>query len=173
MLWFRDPRRFGRVAVVEPGCYQSLPTLAALGPEPDAPEFSPRRVRDFLLCDGPPIKARLLEQRLVAGVGNYIADEALWHARVHPTRRELSARECLRVHRAVGKVIADSLAAGGVSERDYVHLDGSRGTYGERLSVHGRRGASCLRCRQTLAFARVAGRGTIWCPRCQPASSSR
>jgi len=173
VLWFRDPRRFGRAVVVPRGEYDSLPTLAALGPEPDDPTFTPARVQEYLSGDGTPVKARLLEQRLVAGVGNYLADETLWHARVNPFARALSAEECSAVRAALRRVVNASIRAGGVSERDYVHVDGSRGGYAARLAVHGRAGEPCLRCGERLARGRVAGRGTVWCPVCQPASATR
>lgn len=167
-LWFRDPRRFGRAAFVPSGEYSGLPTLANLGPEPDDPSFTVARTCDHLRPAGAPVKARLLEQRLVAGVGNYLADETLWRARVHPERRSLTTAECRRIHRELIRTVQDSIAAGGVSERDYVHLDGSRGGYAAQLAAHGRAGMPCRRCRTTLRHGRVAGRGTVWCPVCQP-----
>jgi formamidopyrimidine-DNA glycosylase len=166
-LWFRDPRRFGRAAIVVTGDRSSLSTLHRLGPEPDDPAFTVTRVAQFLTTTGVPVKARLLEQRLVAGIGNYIADEVLWWARVHPAARSVTRDEARRLHRAIRKVTADSIAAGGVSERDYRHVDGSRGGYGEQLKAHGRAGLPCLRCRGILVKSRVAGRGTVHCPRCQ------
>lgn len=168
VLWLRDPRRFGRALVVPRGEYDALPTLTALGPEPDAPEFTIARVEEYLGTDGPPVKARLLEQRLVAGVGNYLADETLWHARVSPFARSLSRAECAAVRSALRRVVNASLRAGGVSERDYVHVDGSTGGYASKLAVHGRSGKPCLRCGERLAHSRIAGRGTVWCPVCQP-----
>jgi len=168
VLWFRDPRRFGRALVVEAGEYSALPTLARLGPEPGTGEFSVSRVEEFLGRVGPPVKARLLDQRLVAGVGNYIADEVLWHAGISPTARSLTVDECRRIHAAVEKVVEESVSAGGVSERDYLHVDGSTGSYGSQLRVHGRAGEPCRRCDGVLRHGRVAGRGTVWCPVCQP-----
>lgn len=168
VLWLRDPRRFGRALVVPRGEYSALPTLDALGPEPFDPSFSTARVVAFLGVEGAPVKARLLEQRLVAGVGNYLADETLWRAKVNPRARSLTREQCIEVRVALRKTIRDSMAAGGVSERDYVHIDGSRGRFVEKLAVHGRAGLPCLRCGSTLVRDRVAGRGTVWCPSCQP-----
>jgi formamidopyrimidine-DNA glycosylase len=167
-LWFRDPRRFGRAELLHGGDRSALATLHQLGPEPDDPAFTTRRVEEYLLSEGSPVKARLLEQRLVAGVGNYIADEVLWRARVNPAARSITRDQARRLHRALRKVITDSVAAGGVSERDYVHVDGSRGGYAAQLAAHGRAGLPCLRCGQILLKSRVAGRGTVHCPRCQP-----
>jgi formamidopyrimidine-DNA glycosylase len=166
-LWFRDPRRFGQVRLVVPGEYQGLPILSLLGPEPDDKLFTASRVERFLGVPGPPVKARLLEQRLVAGIGNYIADEALWRAAVHPAAAVVSPAGCRQIHRAVRKVVADSIAHGGVSERDYIHLDGSVGSYQRHLVAYGRAGRPCRRCRTLLVKGRIAGRGTVWCPACQ------
>jgi len=168
VLWLRDPRRFGRALLVRRGEYGALPTLSSLGPEPDDPEFSDDRAVEFLAPEGPPVKARLLEQELVAGVGNYLADETLWRAGVNPRARSLTVSQCHAVRAAFLDTVADSIAAGGVSERDYVHVDGSRGSFAEKLAVHGRAGSPCPRCAAVLAGGRVAGRGTVWCPVCQP-----
>ncbi len=167
VLWFRDPRRFGRVSYLPSGDRSGLLTLSSLGPEPDDPEFTVARVRRFLCPSGSPVKARLLEQRLVAGVGNYIADEVLWRARVHPEARSIDTNAARRVHRAVLSVVSDSLRFGGVSERDYLHLDGSAGSFAEHLDAHGRAGLPCRRCKTLLLKSRVAGRGTVHCPSCQ------
>lgn len=166
-LWFRDPRRFGRVSFLPTGDRSGLHTLSSLGPEPDDKEFTPTRVAQFLGSPGAPVKARLLEQRMVAGIGNYIADEVLWRARVHPESRAVDAAAARRIHRAVRAVVADSLSHGGVSERDYLHVDGTRGSFAERLDAHGRAGLPCRRCRTLLVKSRVAGRGTVHCPSCQ------
>jgi len=167
-LWFRDPRRFGRVAYLPDGNRSGMGTLVRLGPEPDSPEFTPARVRSFLCQPGSPVKARLLEQRLVAGVGNYIADEVLWRAKVHPAARFVDANAATRIHRAVRSVVAESIRHGGVSERDYVHANGSTGSFAEHLDAHGRAGLPCRRCTTLLVKSRVAGRGTVHCPACQP-----
>ena len=168
-LWFRDPRRFGRVAYLPDGDRSGMGTLARLGPEPDSAEFTPARVRRFLGVSGAPVKARLLEQRLVAGVGNYVADEVLWRARVHPAARSVDPNAASRIHRAVRSVISESIRHGGVSERDYVHVDGSTGSFAEHLDAHGRAGLPCRRCGTLLVKSRVAGRGTVHCPTCQAA----
>ena len=168
MLWLRDPRRFGRALVVERGEYSALPTLANLGPEPGASENSAARTIEFLGPQGSPVKTRLLEQGLVAGVGNYVADEALWRAGVNPWARGLGNDQCRAVREALLATFEESVAAGGVSERDYVHLDGSRGGFAEKLAVHGRAGKPCRRCGTLLSKGRVAGRGTVWCTVCQP-----
>jgi formamidopyrimidine-DNA glycosylase len=167
VLWMRDPRRFGRIELVNPGQYESLPTLASLGPEPDDPSFTPAHVQRFMTREGGPVKARLLAQQMVAGVGNYIADEALWRARIHPLSTHLDANACRRLHRAIRKVVEESLSAGGMTERDYRHLDGSHGAFARDLAAHGRAHQPCRRCTVTLSYGRVAGRGTVWCPHCQ------
>jgi formamidopyrimidine-DNA glycosylase len=168
VLWFRDPRKFGSVHLVNPGHYDTLPTLASLGPEFDDPAFTPALVYSLLGPLGQSVKTRLLLQRALAGVGNYIADEALWRARIHPDRKSISHAEAKRLHSALRKVIIDSLALGGVSMRDYVHSDGSKGGYAAQLRAHGRGGLACYRCTSSLVKSVVGGRGSVWCPTCQP-----
>lgn len=166
-LWFRDPRRFGRIAVVPAGVYTDFPTLSALGPEYTDPLFNVARVVQFLTPFGSTVKARLLEQRMVAGVGNYIADETLWRAQVHPAARAVSKPACSVIYQSLCDIIGESLTAGGASERDYVHIDGSRGMYASHLQVYGRAGLPCSICSTPISHGRVAGRGTSWCPQCQ------
>lgn len=163
----RDPRGFGQVTQVPRSGVTGVGLLDRLGPEPWDPEFGGLRVFRFSSASSKPIKALLLEQELVAGVGNYIADESLFRARVSPLARHVSRARAARVAVSVRQVMEDSLACGGVSVRDYVHVDGSRGTFGERLQVYGRAGLPCARCGGVLRSTKVVGRTTVWCVRCQ------
>ena len=145
-----------------------LPALRRMGPEPlgDWP------VEDFLVtCSRrrTPIKALLLDQSIVAGVGNYLADEALFAARVHPAAPavDLSTRKLRQLHAAVRDTIAASIANGGASLRNYRQVDGSLGESQEHLLAYGRAGLPCVRCGTLLRKLVVAGRGTTICPRCQ------
>lgn len=166
-LWFRDPRRFGRAAVVPAGVYEAFPTLASLGPEPLSDEFTPRSLFAELGRPGPPVKVRLLAQRAVAGIGNYLADEVLHQARVHPQARWVTAVQAAALHAAIVDVVSRSIIAGGVSERDYVHVDGGRGRFASELVVYGRAGSPCVRCTAPLVRATVGGRSTTFCRFCQ------
>ena len=164
----RDARRFGRVTVVDPGDYaREAPTLAALGPEPLSDTFT---VEDFALGlrrSRATVKARLLDQRLVAGVGNIYADESLWRARIHPSSRRVGADRAARLHVAVREVLAAAVEREGTSFRDYQLVNGQSGRYLSELDAYGRAGLPCHRCGTTLRAIVVAQRGTTFCPACQ------
>src|SRR5918995_5804202 len=109
MLAFRDPRRFGRLAVVPKGDYSAIPTLALLGPEPLSEEFDPVTFAAALKRTRAPVKPYLLSQRPVAGVGNIYADEALWKSRIHPASRRVGPRRALALHGAIRRGLARAI----------------------------------------------------------------
>ncbi len=163
-LW--DQRRFGRVAVVDRGDHANLPTLHRLGPEPFSAEFTPARLREGLRGRRA-LKTVLLDQRLVAGVGNIYADEALWLAGIRPSARRLGATRAEDLHAALIEVLSAAIGDGGTTLRDYRDADGSSGTHQNRLLCYGRAGQGCVRCGDTLRRAVIDGRGTTWCAICQ------
>jgi formamidopyrimidine-DNA glycosylase len=167
VLELRDIRRFGRVAVVPAGVYDSLPTLCALGPEPLSDDFDPLDFHRALKASRRPVKTQLMSQRPVAGVGNIYADEALWRARVHPASRRTSRPQSDRIHAAVRAVLHDAIERGGTTLRDYRTFDGETGRNQEFLECYGRAGRPCLRCGTELRRAVIDQRGTTWCPACQ------
>jgi formamidopyrimidine-DNA glycosylase len=162
----RDPRRFGSAKLLEvgesPGGLYPL-----LGQEPLDEDFNTDRAVAELRTSTAPIKARLLSQRAVAGVGNYIADEALHRAGVHPARRSLAERKLRSLVDEIRAVVYEAVTLGGVSERDYLHLDGGRGAYQSELRCYGRSGFACIKCSSQLRRIVVAGRGSTYCPNCQ------
>jgi len=165
---FRDARRFGRVSVVEPGDYErEAPTLAELGPEPLSDDFDPARFAAQLAATKSSVKARLLDQRLVAGVGNIYADEALWRARIHPGSRRVGPERAHRLHTAIRDVLAAAIEREGTSFRDYQLVNGQSGRYLTELDAYGRVGEPCRRCGTTMRATVVAQRGTTFCPSCQ------
>jgi formamidopyrimidine-DNA glycosylase len=168
VLVLRDARRFGRVTVIDPGDHRSAaPALAALGPEPLSEDFT---VEDFargLASTRASVKARLLDQRLVAGVGNIYADESLWRAGIHPDARSVGRSRAARLHAAVREVLAAAVEREGTSFRDYQLVNGQSGRYLTELDVYGRGGLPCRRCATPLRTSVVAQRGTTHCPRCQ------
>lgn len=166
-LTFDDQRRFGRVAVVPRGCYGDLPTLAALGPEPLGPDFTARAFHRALARHRAPVKATLLTQRVVAGVGNIYADEALWRARINPVARRVGPGRAARLRDAIVAVLSEAIDHGGTRLRDYRTPAGDTGAHQWHLDCYGRAGEACPRCGTVLRARRVAGRGTTWCPRCQ------
>lgn len=166
-LTFNDPRGFGRALAGPRGTQVGSPTLRSLGPDPLDTNLRRKEVASVLRGMSGTVKARLLSQRVLAGIGNYMADESCFRARIAPHRRELDRSEALTVVEEVVKVARESLAAGGVSQRDYVHLDGSTGRYQDLLQCYGRSGLPCLGCGTALVKTVVAGRSSTWCAFCQ------
>lgn len=167
-LGYRDVRRFGTWLVLEAGDVE--PYLAAKnGPEPLGSRFTSTWLAAQLARRRAPLKAVLLDQRVVAGLGNIYADEALWRARVSPLRpaKDLGPGEVGRVHRGIRAALRTGIARQGSTLRDYATPDGSAGAMQDEFRVYGRDGRPCPRCRTTIAKARVGGRGTWFCPRCQ------
>jgi formamidopyrimidine-DNA glycosylase len=162
-----DQRRFGRVAVVPRDDHRSLPTLAALGPEPLEAGFTPAGLHRALAGGGQVVKTRLLGQRVVAGVGNIYADEALWRAGINPAARRIGPARAAALHAALVAVLAEAVAHGGTRLRDYRTLDGDTGAHQWHLDCYGRAGRPCNRCGTTLRRRVLDGRSTTWCPACQ------
>ncbi|WP_117238085.1 DNA-formamidopyrimidine glycosylase [Thermus sediminis] len=171
VLHFHDPRRFGRLWVVQEGDYREIPLLKRLGPEPLSEDFRPEPFLTGLRRSQKPLKALLLDQTLAAGVGNIYADEALFRAGLSPFRpgKEVSEAEALRLFQALRAVLAEAVALGGstLSDRTYQQPDGLPGSFQERHAVYRRAGLPCPRCGTPIARGVVAGRGTHFCPRCQ------
>src|SRR5437868_5661151 len=166
---YRDVRRFGTWLVLEPD--ELDPYLdARLGSEPLADGFTPAELRARLAGRRAPVKAALLDQRTLAGMGNIYVDEALWRARIHPLRpaAELSGAELKRLHPAIRASLEAGIARQGSTLRDYRLPDGERGAMQDEFKVYGREGEPCDRCGTPIAKTRAGGRGTWYCPRCQP-----
>jgi formamidopyrimidine-DNA glycosylase len=166
---YRDVRRFGTWLLLEAGELDAY-LDERLGSEPLADEFTPAELRRRLAGRRAPVKAALLDQRTLAGMGNIYVDEALWRARIHPHRPagELSAAEVRRLHPAIRAALAVGLARQGSTLRDYRLPDGDSGTMQDEFKVYGREGEPCDRCGTPIEKTRAGGRGTWYCPRCQP-----
>jgi formamidopyrimidine-DNA glycosylase len=170
-LTFGDMRRFGRAWIVPAGPSDREGYWGArVGIEPLSRRFTGRALARLLEGRRGPIKAVLLNQALVAGLGNMYVDEALFQARIHPRRPggSLDEDEVRRLHRAIRDRLAAAVAAGGASIDSYRDTLGERGTMQDLLRVHLREGEPCPRCRTPIRKTRVAQRGTYWCPVCQP-----
>lgn len=166
-LTFRDPRRFGRVCVVPAGVYTSIPTLQALGPEPLDGSFTAEQFAMSLRTGRTPVKAALLNQRVVAGVGNIYADEALWAARIHPATRRVGAVRATRLHGALIRILAAAVEREGTTFRNYQLVNGASGRFASSLNVYGKAGMACPRCDTPFRRTVIAQRGTTFCPVCQ------
>ncbi|HEX4107158.1 MAG TPA: bifunctional DNA-formamidopyrimidine glycosylase/DNA-(apurinic or apyrimidinic site) lyase [Solirubrobacteraceae bacterium] len=174
-VWLVDPRRFGtgELARGPEGLDAFLATR--LGLEPFDPAFTAAHLRALATGRRAPIKAFLLDQRRVAGIGNIYADEALHRAAIHPLRPagELRAGDWERLRAAVLQALGDGIDARGASIDDFRHIDGVRGSFQERFLVYGRTGLPCGRCGAAIVKLRAAGRGTYICGRCQRAPRRR
>jgi formamidopyrimidine-DNA glycosylase len=167
---YRDVRRFGTWLLLEQG--ELEPYLATrLGAEPFSGDFTPKRFAARLASRRAPIKAALLDQRTLAGMGNIYVDEALWRARIHPLTPagDLAPEEVRRLRTAVRRALEMGIARQGASLRDYATPNGGRGRMQDEFKVYGRGGQPCDRCGTPIEKTRVAGRGTWYCPHCQPA----
>jgi formamidopyrimidine-DNA glycosylase len=165
---YRDVRRFGTWELLDADHLQ--PYLSArLGPEPLAPSFTGSRLTRLAAGRRTPVKAFLLDQRRIAGIGNIYADEALWRARIHPRRPagELDGADIARLHRGVRGALRRGVELRGSTLRDYVTPDGERGGMQHEFHVYGRLGEPCDRCGCPIERTVVGGRGTWYCPRCQ------
>jgi formamidopyrimidine-DNA glycosylase len=166
---YRDVRRFGTWLLAEPG--EAQPYLdARLGREPLAQTFTVKRLAEALAGRRAPVKATILDQRRLAGVGNIYADEALWRARIHPQRPagELDEDELLALHRGIRAALKAGISRQGATLRDYRTPDGGSGGMQHEFKVYGREGEPCERCGRPIEKTRAAGRGTWFCPGCQP-----
>lgn len=172
-LRFVDPRTFGEVVVYDPDTATSIvPELARLGPDPIAEGLELAQLRRSLSSTARAVKAALLDQSLVAGIGNIYGDEILHRARVHPKRpaRDVSSSQLRRLHACIHEVLNEAIAAGGstLDDAQYVDLMGEAGSFQERHRVYGRAGGRCLSCgRGRVVSAVVGGRTTSWCGVCQ------
>jgi formamidopyrimidine-DNA glycosylase len=166
---YRDVRRFGTWLLLEPE--EAEPYLAArVGEEPFETLFTAARLGERLAGRRTSLKAALLDQRTLAGLGNIYVDEALWRARLNPLRPAagLDRNELRRLHRGIRTALEHGLARQGSTLRDYRLPDGSGGSMQDEFRVYGRRDEPCNRCGTLIARTQVAGRTTWFCPTCQP-----
>ena len=172
---FNDPRRFGFMLFADAN--NEHPMLANLGVEPTGNALDGTLLADLLRGKKTPLKAALLDQALIAGLGNIYVSEALWRAGLSPRRAAgtvapangRAGERAERLASAIRSVIADAIEAGGSSLRDYVHADGSLGYFQHSFSVYDREGAPCRKpgCDGTVARIVQSGRSTFYCPVCQ------
>jgi formamidopyrimidine-DNA glycosylase len=169
-LVIADPRRFGTGELLLGTDALESFFGARLGYEPFDERFTPEHLRALARGRTAPIKALLLDQRRIAGVGNIYADEALFRAGVHPLRPagRLSREQYARLRGTVIEALTAGIDARGASIDDFRHIDGVRGSFQDRFLVHRRAGEPCPRCGTTIVKMVVAGRGTYVCETCQP-----
>lgn len=167
-LIFNDPRRFGFIDWV--ANLESHPRLSHLGPEPLETEFTAEVLFQKLRKRTAPIKAMIMDQRIVVGVGNIYASEALFRAGIRPTRAagKVTMDECKRLVKEIKVILKQAIDSGGSTIRTYRSADGSEGSFQSRFFVYERAGESCLKCKTGKIVSKVIGsRSTYWCPNCQ------
>jgi formamidopyrimidine-DNA glycosylase len=172
---YSDPRRFGIMDLTNGST--AHPLIMGLGAEPLGTELTPRYLGDMFFGRKAPLKSVLMDQRLIAGLGNIYVCEALFRAGLSPRRkagslvRNRMSRDprLAKLARAIRAVLTDAIAAGGSTLRDYARADGSRGAFQHRFLVYGRQGQPCLRrgCNGTVRRIVQSGRSTFYCSRCQ------
>jgi formamidopyrimidine-DNA glycosylase len=167
-LHFQDVRRFGTLCAFPPEAEEAF--FAAMGPEPFSPAFDVIYLRGTMQGRRAPLKSFLLDQRTVAGVGNIYADEALFRARLHPLRAagSVGPREAQRLHAALLETLQAGIDHEGSSIESFVDPAGQRGSFQEILNVYQRTGEPCRVCGAPVLRLEVGGRGTHYCPTCQP-----
>jgi formamidopyrimidine-DNA glycosylase len=174
---YNDPRRFGIMTLIADAEIDSHPLFRHLGVDPTGNAFSAQVLAAAFKGKAAPLKAALLDQRIIAGLGNIYACEALWQARLSPARAAGSlvradgrpSRRLEKLVEAVRRVLADAIAAGGSSLRDYVQANGELGMFQHRFAVYDLEGEPCSRpgCRGIVGRIVQSGRSTFLCPRCQ------
>ncbi len=172
-LYFNDPRKFGVIWYGKPEEVMNENYFSKLGF--DARGISLREFKSRLFGHrglrprSGMIKPLLMRQDLLAGIGNIVADETLWEAKIHPKRsiKELRTTDIKNLHRALQKVLERGIKAGGATLRDWKHPDGTQGEFKRYMKVYGRKGEPCLRCRTKIRRIVVGGRGTWICIKCQ------
>jgi formamidopyrimidine-DNA glycosylase len=168
-LVFNDPRRFGLLDMIAKADLTKSRWLKHLGVEPLDSEFSGEYIFTKTRKLKAPIKAWLMDQRRVVGVGNIYASEALFAAKIKPTRvaGKITRAEADVLAHEVRRILEEAIRAGGSTIRDYRNSEGAEGNFQLRFAVYDRAGKSCVRCDGVIRAKMIAGRNTYWCPKCQ------
>jgi len=175
-LYFNDQRKFGWMRLLPTVEVPNIEFMKKVGPEPLSPDFKWQEFNQRLSRrKNTNIKAALLDQSVIAGIGNIYADESLWGAKIHPTTlvRDLSDSKIKILYSEIREVLQLAIDKGGSSDRNYIQADGKKGSYLDFARVFRQAGQPCPRCGTTIEKSRVAGRGTHTCPKCQKTTGSR
>ena len=168
-ITYNDPRRFGFMELWPTASFETYPRLKGLGPEPLSNMFHADYLSAALAGKQAPIKTALLDQSIIAGLGNIYVCEALFRAGISPRRRAstVPGQRAIRLTDAVNSVIDDAIRAGGSSISDFSAADGSLGYFQHQFVVYGREGETCSRCGSTVRRIVQSGRSTFFCSSCQ------
>lgn len=168
-LVYEDVRKFGTMELLAPELLEAYFLSKKLGPEPTEQDFDLPTFQKAVKKSKKPIKSHLLDQTLVAGLGNIYVDEVLWRAKIHPSRlsNSLTAQEARKVHDETIKVLGQAVEKGGSTIRTYTNAFGEDGTMQEFHEVYDKAGQACSRCGTIIEKIQLGGRGTHFCPNCQ------
>jgi formamidopyrimidine-DNA glycosylase len=169
-LFFNDQRKFGFINLSQNSKINKIPFLKKMGPEPLSKDFNYEVFKEQLHQRmKSQIKAVLLDQKVIAGIGNIYADESLWMAKIHPLQKvsDISEAKLKSLYKSIIEVLELSIEKGGSTDRNYVDAEGKKGSYINFARVFRREGKECYRCGKTIIKIRAAGRGTHLCPNCQ------
>jgi len=168
-LFFADIRGFADVFLISRSDVETIPAIKNMGPEPLSPDFNPGKLKQILGGKRGKIKPLLMDQSVIAGIGNIYSQEALYRAGIHPEREvsKLTEKEIEAIHRSLVDVLKEAIKYRGSSVDAYLDLNGKEGNYVPHLKIYGREGQICPRCGSSIKKKRVGGRGTYFCSRCQ------
>ncbi len=167
---YEDPRRFGMVESYSPNNKENLPIfLINVGPEPFSNDFSAKYLFNLTKKRKSKIKEILLNQKIVAGIGNIYASEILFRAKINPSRpaNSLSLPDCRKLVKYTVIILQDAINAGGTTISDYKDVNGDEGKFTRELLVYGRAGEQCTKCKTIIVLTTIGGRSTFHCPKCQ------
>jgi len=169
LLCYHDPRRFGFMDLFSTSDEVNYPDFKALGPEPLSPTFTPEVLHTCLSRTTRPLKTALLDQHIIAGIGNIYACEGLWLAKIFPflPAKSVSLSQAHALHQALQQVLKAAIAAGGSTLRDHRQPDGQNGYFQHQFQVYGGEGKSCPCCNKPIQRTAQGGRSTFYCPHCQ------
>lgn len=166
---YHDPRRFGSFELCLTAELAAHPRMAGLGPEPLTDDFTAQRLFELSRQRKAPVKSFIMDNKVVVGVGNIYATEALFSAGISPKRQagKVSLARYTALTHEIKKVLARAIESGGSTLRDFVNSDGQPGYFAQTLAVYGRGGLPCVECNTTLKSAVIGQRTSVWCPECQ------
>lgn len=168
-LRYNDVRKFGRMQLLLTGTERKLTTIGKLGVEPDSSDFTDEYFIKRLGRKKKNIKNTILDQTIVAGLGNIYTDEVLWRSKIHPlsSAGKIPAAKVRRLRQNINEIIRQAIRLRGTTVHTYLDANGHIGGFQKKLQVYGHAGQPCPRCGHKLAKIKVNGRGTTFCPRCQ------
>ncbi len=169
ILRYNDPRRFGAILWTEENPLHH-PLLKSMGVEPLDAHFTGQYLKQLTLKRRTPIKSFIMNSKIIAGIGNIYAAEALFLAKIHPTTQAylLTEQQCNQLVASIKKILEFAISKGGTTLKDFVNSEGKPGYFSQQLNVYGRAGKPCMVCHSPLQLMQLGQRSTVFCKQCQP-----